>query len=206
MDGRRYSIGELAELTGVSRRTVHFYVQRRLIDPPLGRGRGRHYDERHARQILEVRALQGMGVPLADMERAQRAPALGGDGSASTVQPAAAPAATSAAATTARPGPGAAVLPSVTPSIMSVMRVRLAENVTLELSPGGPAITPALVAELTEAVTGALKAHASAGASARGAAAAGAQEGGIAGDGGPGQGAAGDGGQTHTEEDPEEES
>ena len=30
MGARRYSIGELAELTGVSRRTVHFYVQRRL--------------------------------------------------------------------------------------------------------------------------------------------------------------------------------
>ena len=72
MDARRYSIGELAELTGVSRRTVHFYVQRRLIDPPLGRGRGRHYDAGHVRQIREVRALQRLGVPLAAMSEGAR--------------------------------------------------------------------------------------------------------------------------------------
>ena len=67
---RRYAIGELAELTGVSRRTVHFYVQRRLIDPPLGRGRGRHYDQRHVEQIRRVRALQRRGVSLDDMAAA----------------------------------------------------------------------------------------------------------------------------------------
>lgn len=64
---QRYSIGELSELTGVSRRTVHFYVQRRLIDAPLGKGRGRHYDQRHVDQIRRVRDLQRHGVPLGEM-------------------------------------------------------------------------------------------------------------------------------------------
>ncbi len=75
MDGRRYSIGELAEITGVSRRTVHFYVQRRLIDPPLGRGRGRHYDDRHVRQIRRVRELQRLGLPLAEIAGDRAMPA-----------------------------------------------------------------------------------------------------------------------------------
>jgi hypothetical protein len=40
---RPQSIGELADATGVSRRTVRFYVQRGLIDPPVGLGRASHY-------------------------------------------------------------------------------------------------------------------------------------------------------------------
>ena len=199
MDGPRYSIGELAELTGVSRRTVHFYVQRRLIDPPLGRGRGRHYDERHARQILEVRAMQGMGVPLAEMRRAA---VRSGDAEASRAgsvvvpqRPSASPAPVAPAA--ARPA--APAVPSVTPSIMSVVRVRVAENVTVELSPGAPALTPALVADLAAAVAGVF-----AGQTAR---EGGRETGGPDdGAGAPPRGPSVGGTRTLAEEDPEEES
>lgn len=34
----------MAELGGVSRRTVRYYVQEGLLSAPLGVGRGRHYD------------------------------------------------------------------------------------------------------------------------------------------------------------------
>ena len=196
MDGRRYSIGELAELTGVSRRTVHFYVQRRLIDAPLGRGRGRHYDERHVSQILEVRALQAMGMPLADM---RRGPEPGGE--AASRQPVAATEVERTRASLAGVGRSPAgqpvsEVPSVTPSIMSVVRVRVAENVTLELAPGALAPTAALVADLAAAVAGVLGAHAAAGASAAPMA-----------HGVPARGAAGDGGLAREqEEDQEEES
>ena len=60
----RYSIGELAELGSVSRRTVHFYVQQGLIDPPEGRGRGSYYTDRHLEQLQRVLALQREGLPL----------------------------------------------------------------------------------------------------------------------------------------------
>ena len=136
MNAQRHSIGELAELTGVSRRTVHFYVQRRLIDAPLGRGRGRHYDDGHVRRIREVRALQRLGVPLAAMSGGARP-----GGPASAEAPGAegpqAPApAQSFAAATATP----------------VVRVRVADDVTVELGFGSAPITPALVADLTAAV------------------------------------------------------
>ena len=44
MDGEqgRYNIDELADLGGVSRRTVRYYVQEGLLPAPLGVGRGRH--------------------------------------------------------------------------------------------------------------------------------------------------------------------
>ena len=59
-----YSIGQLAELGSVSRRTVHFYVQQGLIDPPEGRGRGSYYTDRHLDQLQRVLALQREGLPL----------------------------------------------------------------------------------------------------------------------------------------------
>jgi DNA-binding transcriptional MerR regulator len=60
----KYSIGELVNLTGVTRRTVHYYSQRNLIPPPEGKGRGHHYNEEHVKAIQKIRALQSEGVTL----------------------------------------------------------------------------------------------------------------------------------------------
>jgi len=63
-ESKTYSIGELAEMAGVSRRTVRFYVQRGLIPPPAGLGCGRHYGEAHLTRILQIRELQRQGILL----------------------------------------------------------------------------------------------------------------------------------------------
>jgi DNA-binding transcriptional MerR regulator len=60
----RYGIEELADLGGVTRRTVRYYLQEGLLPPPLGLGRGRHYGEEHLKRLLEVKALQEEGLPL----------------------------------------------------------------------------------------------------------------------------------------------
>jgi len=59
-----YSIGDLSAAAGVSRRTLHFYVQRRLLPPPLGRGRGARYTDEHLARLLEIKGWQEQGVPL----------------------------------------------------------------------------------------------------------------------------------------------
>ena len=59
-----YSIGELADLIGVSRRTVRYYVQLKLIEPPTGLGRGSAYTGKHAEQIQRVLRLQREGLSL----------------------------------------------------------------------------------------------------------------------------------------------
>jgi DNA-binding transcriptional MerR regulator len=63
-EGPLYGVDELAERAGVSRRTVRYYVQRGLLPPPLGLGRGNHYTERHLETLVRVRELQERGVPL----------------------------------------------------------------------------------------------------------------------------------------------
>ncbi len=69
----RYAIGELAELGGVSRRTVRFYVQEGLIPAPFGVGRGNHYGPEHLGRLLEVKSLQEAGQTLDEIRaRPQR--------------------------------------------------------------------------------------------------------------------------------------
>jgi len=62
------TIAQLAELAGVSRRTVHFYVQQGLVDAPEERGRGSFYTGRHLEQIKRVLSLQREGLPLRQIQ------------------------------------------------------------------------------------------------------------------------------------------
>lgn len=140
----RYSIGALADAAGVSRRTVHFYVQRGVIDPPLGRGRGCHYDARHLAQIRRVRELQRRGVPLAEISAG--GPNVG-DGE-------------TAGAPQARPA-CASPLPFVAPGVAAcaVLRLAVDEQVTVELAAALGPVTPALAAELSAAVAAVIRRH-----------------------------------------------
>lgn len=65
----RYSIDELADLGGVSRRTVRYYIQEGLLPMPLGVGRGPHYHRAHLDALLQVKALQEAGRSLDEIRR-----------------------------------------------------------------------------------------------------------------------------------------
>ena len=64
METRRLSVEELALEAGLSRRAIRFYVQRGLIRPPDGRGRGKHYDAKHLEELRRIRDLQSAGHSL----------------------------------------------------------------------------------------------------------------------------------------------
>ena len=66
--GTTYSIGDLASAAGRSRRTLHFYVQRELLPPPDGRGRGARYTAEHLARLLQIKTLQEKGVPLEEIK------------------------------------------------------------------------------------------------------------------------------------------
>lgn len=66
----RYGIGDLADLGGISRRTVRYYVQQELLPAPLGVGRGNHYTRRHLDQLLRVKAMQEAGRTLDEIREA----------------------------------------------------------------------------------------------------------------------------------------
>ncbi|HEX4183368.1 MAG TPA: MerR family transcriptional regulator [Caulobacteraceae bacterium] len=60
----RYTAEALAARVGLPVRTVRFYLRERMIDPPLGRGRGAHFDDRHVDQLERVRWMRGVGLDL----------------------------------------------------------------------------------------------------------------------------------------------
>jgi DNA-binding transcriptional MerR regulator len=70
--GARYGIAELAELGGVSRRTVRYYIQEGLLPAPLGVGRGRHYSAEHLERLIQVKALQERGRTLQQIKQNKR--------------------------------------------------------------------------------------------------------------------------------------
>jgi DNA-binding transcriptional MerR regulator len=63
------SIDELAVVAGLSRRAIRFYVQQKLLPPPIGLGRGSHYDRSHLEQLKRVAELQSAGHSLDAIRR-----------------------------------------------------------------------------------------------------------------------------------------
>ena len=59
-----FGIDELCALTGVARRTVRFYTQKGLLNPPEGERRGAYYTRQHLEQLLLIRKWQTAGVSL----------------------------------------------------------------------------------------------------------------------------------------------
>ena len=89
MDGEQgiYNIDALADLGGVSRRTVRYYVQEGLLPAPQGVGRGRHYGRPHLERLLEVKAWQEAGLSLDQIRARRAAPAEGGSSAPRASQP-----------------------------------------------------------------------------------------------------------------------
>jgi DNA-binding transcriptional MerR regulator len=72
-----YTIEQLSELTGYSRRTIRYYIQQGILKPPAGRGRGGFYYDSHLHKLREIRAQQENGIKLAaiqELEKIESAP------------------------------------------------------------------------------------------------------------------------------------
>jgi DNA-binding transcriptional MerR regulator len=55
---------ELAELTGFTRRTIRYYIQEGILEPPAGRGRGGFYYDSHVDALKRIKAMQEKGLNL----------------------------------------------------------------------------------------------------------------------------------------------
>jgi DNA-binding transcriptional MerR regulator len=71
MDGdstpRQYSLEELAQLSGISERTIRSYIYDELLPEPLGRGRATSYTQEHLEKlqfIIAVRKATPYELPL----------------------------------------------------------------------------------------------------------------------------------------------
>ncbi len=73
----KFTAETLALRAGIPLRTVRFYVQEKLIDPPLGRGPGAHFTDLHLHQLQQARTLQNAGLSLDEIRQRKSDLALG---------------------------------------------------------------------------------------------------------------------------------
>ena len=65
MSNQRYTIGELAELAGVSTRTLRHYESLGLLVPQRAHNGYRSYSEADAKTLAQIQAMKLCGLPLA---------------------------------------------------------------------------------------------------------------------------------------------
>jgi len=68
-DAPRYSLTELADLAGVTPRTVRYYMSQGLLPSPGTSGPGAKYDDAHLERLRLVRRLQREHLPLAEIRQ-----------------------------------------------------------------------------------------------------------------------------------------
>ncbi len=64
-----YTLSELSKLTGVSARTVRYYIQSGLLPAPVGAGPAARYTEAHIDRLRFIRKLQSAHLPLNEIRR-----------------------------------------------------------------------------------------------------------------------------------------
>jgi DNA-binding transcriptional MerR regulator len=69
MDQNSYRIGELAEKSGVTKRTIHYYMRRGLLPPSEGAGLGTTYSDEHLYRIMLIKKLQDDYLPLDEIRK-----------------------------------------------------------------------------------------------------------------------------------------
>ena len=60
----RLSLEQLAALTGLTVRTVRYYIQQGLVSRPEGAKRGAYYQQRHVQELLMLRRWTDAGLSL----------------------------------------------------------------------------------------------------------------------------------------------
>lgn len=64
-----WSLAELAEETGLSPRTIRYYISRGLLNGPVVAGRGAVYNAGHLERLRRIQELQSRGAMLAQISR-----------------------------------------------------------------------------------------------------------------------------------------
>jgi DNA-binding transcriptional MerR regulator len=64
MSDSKYTIQEVVDQAGISRRTLRYYIAQGVLMPPVGNGRKARYTDEHLDRVAKVRKLQEEGLTL----------------------------------------------------------------------------------------------------------------------------------------------
>jgi DNA-binding transcriptional MerR regulator len=63
-----YNIELLVKLSSLPKRTIRYYIQIGLLDPPVGNCRGSYYTDAHLTRLEQVKKWSDQGVPLSQIK------------------------------------------------------------------------------------------------------------------------------------------
>jgi DNA-binding transcriptional MerR regulator len=77
-----YNIELLVKLSSLPKRTIRYYIQIGLLDPPVGNCRGSYYTDAHLNRLEQVKKWSDQGVPLSQIKSIinGEAPSVNADG------------------------------------------------------------------------------------------------------------------------------
>ena len=70
----RFSMSELVEASGLSDRTIRYYIEEGLLQHAQGRGRSSYYTSEHLERLARIAGLRERGLSLAEIRESVRAP------------------------------------------------------------------------------------------------------------------------------------
>lgn len=73
--GGRYSIHQVAEMSGFAARLIRYYIQQGLLDPPAGRGPAAYYTTEHLQQLAMIATFREQRLTHDEMRSRLRPPA-----------------------------------------------------------------------------------------------------------------------------------
>ncbi len=73
-ESKKFSLEELSQLTGLSRRTIRYYIQRGLVERPSGGTKAAFYELKHLESLLHIKRLTEKHVPLDEIRDYQEEP------------------------------------------------------------------------------------------------------------------------------------
>ncbi|BDX06365.1 MerR family transcriptional regulator [Planctobacterium marinum] len=60
----KFSLDKVVELVSLPKRTVRYYIQKGLVDRPIGERKAAHYTQQHVEQLLAVKRWKQSGLNL----------------------------------------------------------------------------------------------------------------------------------------------
>ena len=60
----KFSLDELCVLVGMNKRKIRYYIQKGLVERPVGTGKGAYYTHGHLEQLLAIRKWKEAGLTL----------------------------------------------------------------------------------------------------------------------------------------------
>ena len=64
MDNDTYTLDDLCRITGLTKRTIRYYIQIGLAERPEGGRRNAYYTAKHLEALLRIKRLAAQGMPL----------------------------------------------------------------------------------------------------------------------------------------------